>query len=399
MNPQFSKRIHGVKKSFIREIFKYLEIEGMISFSGGFPNPDSFPVQEISEAALTELQNEGKKILQYSGTEGYLPLRTWISERYKKRFDLTVDPSEILIVNGSQQALDLIGKVFINEGDHIMMENPAYLGAIQSFSMFAPTFHHATLKEDGIDVKEVQDLLEKHPIKLLYTVPNFQNPSGITYTNDVRKALGEVISKTDVVLIEDDPYGELRFLGNTKIPLKKFAYDNTIMLGSFSKIVSPGLRLGWVVAPKDILEKLIVAKQASDLHSNVLSQHLIYRYLKDNDIDTQVKKIVEMYRIRRQAMVDALDDFMPKSVTYTKPEGGMFLWLTLPKGLSSMGLFEKAAAKKVVFVPGDPFYTEGENHPTCRLNFTNSNPDEIRLGIQRLAEAIEEELKESKKGA
>lgn len=398
MNPQYSNRIHGVKKSFIREIFKFLEIEGMISFSGGFPNPDSFPVQEISEAVLAELKQDGKKILQYSGTEGYLPLRKWISERYKQRFDLVVDPSEILIVNGSQQALDLIGKVFINEGDSILLENPAYLGAIQSLSMFQPEFHHATLNEDGIDVAEVKELLDKHPIKLMYTVPNFQNPSGITYSNEVRKELGELISKTDVVLIEDDPYGELRFIGEDKIPLKKFAYNNTIMLGSFSKIVSPGLRLGWVVAPKDILEKLIVAKQASDLHSNVLSQHLIYRYLKDNDIDAQVKKIVEMYRIRREAMVEALDTYMPKSVRYTKPEGGMFLWITLPHGLSSMGLFNKAAAKKVVFVPGDPFYTEGENHPTCRLNFTNSNPDDIRIGIQRLAEAIEEELQETKKG-
>lgn len=392
MNPQFSDRIKVVKKSFIREIFKYLDVEGMISFSGGFPNPESFPIQAISDATQKVLAEDGKKILQYSGTEGYLPLRQWISERYLKRFDLKIDPSEILIVNGSQQALDLIGKCFLNKGDHILMEKPAYLGAIQSLSMFEPVFHHATLTEKGLDIEEVKDVLSSAPIKLLYTVPNFQNPSGITYSLESRKALAQSLEGSDVVLIEDDPYGELRFLGDHIDPIKKFAYDRTIMLGSFSKIVSPGLRLGWVVAPKAIMERLIVAKQASDLHSNVLSQYAVHRFLMDNDIDAHIAKIKSMYQSQREAMVLALEEFMPEGIEFTKPEGGMFLWVTLPKALTSMGLFERAAAAKVVFVPGDPFYTEGENHPTMRLNYTNSKPEEIRIGIERLARCIKEEL-------
>lgn len=391
MSPQFSNRIGKTPSSFIREIFKYLEIEGMISFSGGFPNPDSFPVDALSESALEVLKTDGKHILQYSGTQGYAPLRQWISDRYLKRFDLKIDPSEILIVNGSQQALDLIAKIYINEGDGILMENPAYLGAIQSFSMFEPSFFHATLNEEGIDVAEVDRYLSTENIKLMYTVPNFQNPTGITYSNQNREALAKVIQKHDVILIEDDPYGELRFMGEAQKPIKHFAYDQVIMMGSFSKIVSPGLRLGWVTAPKGIIEKLVIAKQASDLHSNALSQYLIYDYLSKQDVQAQIQKILEMYRIRREAMVDALERYLPKDCTYTKPEGGMFLWVTLPLGLTSMGLFQRAVEKKVVFVPGDPFYTTGENHPSLRLNYTNSNPEEITEGIRRLALAIEEE--------
>lgn len=391
MSPQFSNRIGKTPSSFIREIFKYLEIEGMISFSGGFPNPESFPIAELSDAAKEVLDTEGKHILQYSGTQGYAPLREWISARYLERFELKVDPSEILIVNGSQQALDLIAKVFINEGDGILMENPAYLGAIQSFSLFEPSFFHATLHEDGIDVDEVDRYLSTEKIKLMYTVPNFQNPSGITYSKENREALAKVIKKHDVILIEDDPYGELRFMGESQKPIKTYAYDQVIMMGSFSKIISPGLRLGWVTAPKGIIEKLVIAKQASDLHSNALSQYLIYDFLSKHNVNTQIQKILDMYRIRREAMVDALELYLPKDCSYTKPEGGMFLWVTLPQGLTSMGLFQRAVDKKVVFVPGDPFYTSGENHPSLRLNYTNSDPKEITEGIKRLAEAIEEE--------
>ena len=392
MNLRFARRAMNARKSFIREIFKVLGQHDMISFSGGFPNPASFPVEGIKAAAIKVLDEDGANVLQYNTTEGYLPLRQYIAARYLKRFNLVVDPAEIMILSGSQQAFDLIAKTFLEIGDEVVVENPAYLGALQSFGFFEPTFTQVELTPEGLNLNQLKTALARNP-KLLYVVPNFQNPTGLTYSTPNRQAVAELLAKTDTLLIEDDPYGELRFKGNDHLPIKSYLYDQTILLGSFSKVVSPGMRLGWLVAPKAILEKLIVAKQAADLHANYFAQRVLYQYLCDNDLDTHIATINAMYREQRNAMVNAIKSYFDSSVTMTEPEGGMFLWLTLPQGISAMQLFEQAVIAKIVYVPGDPFYTTSENRNTLRLNYTNSTPQEIDDGIHRLAEVINHAIK------
>lgn len=392
MNLRFTQRAQNARKSFIREIFKVLGQHDMISFSGGFPNPASFPVDGIKAAAIKVLEEDGANVLQYNTTEGYLPLRQFIAARYLKRFNLVVDPSEIMILSGSQQAFDLIAKTFVEVGDEVVVENPAYLGALQSFGFFEPTFTQVELTPEGLNLDQLKIALARNP-KLLYVVPNFQNPTGLTYSAENRKAVTELVSQTDTILIEDDPYGELRFKGTDHLPMKSTLYDQTILLGSFSKVVSPGMRLGWLVAPKAILEKLIVAKQAADLHANYFAQRVLYQYLQDNDLDAHIATIKEMYRTQRNTMVEAIKKHFDPSVKMTEPEGGMFLWLTLPQEVSAMQLFEQAVIAKIVYVPGDPFYTTGDNRNTLRLNYTNSTPQEIDDGIRRLATVINNAIK------
>lgn len=392
MQLRFAKRMSKAKKSFVREIFKFLGDPEMISFSGGFPNPSSFPIEGIKAAAIKVLDSDGANALQYSSSEGYLPLRQYIASRYDKRFGLKVDPSEILIVNGSQQAFDLIAKVFLDVQDTIVIEHPAYLGALQSFSFYEPVFKEVKLTETGLDLDQLADRLKENP-KLMYVVPNFQNPTGLTYSAENRIAVAQLLKKTDTILIEDDPYGELRFKGSDNKPIKTYLDDQTIMLGSFSKIVSPGMRMGWVVAKKDIMDKLIIAKQASDLHSNYFTQRVICQYLLDNDIDQHIQTIKAMYLAQREQMLLSIKKYFDPSITYTEPEGGMFLWVTLPVGISAMKLFENAVVEKIVYVPGDPFYADQDNANTLRLNYTNSTPQEIEEGIQRLAKVFNNAIK------
>jgi len=392
MQLRFAKRMSKAKKSFVREIFKFLGDPEMISFSGGFPNPASFPIEGIKAAAIKVLDEDGANALQYSSSEGYLPLRSTIAKRYETRFGLKVDPSEILIVNGSQQAFDLIAKVFLDLNDTIVIEHPAYLGALQSFSFYEPTFKEVKLTESGLDLAELKNALSTNP-KLMYVVPNFQNPTGLTYSAENRKAVAELLRNTDTILIEDDPYGELRFKGIDNKPIKCFLDDQTILLGSFSKIVSPGMRMGWIVAKKDIMDKLVIAKQASDLHSNYFTQRVLYQYLKDNDLDQHIQTIKEIYRVQREQMIASIKTYFDPSITYTEPEGGMFLWVTLPEGISAMKLFENAVVQKIVYVPGDPFYAVGDNLNTLRLNYTNSTPSEIDEGIRRLSVVFNSAIK------
>ncbi len=399
MEIQFSRRSKNVKKSFIREIFKVLDQPDMISLSGGFPNPNSFPVQAIADAAVKVLQNDGKHVLQYASTEGYVPLRKYISERYKMRFDLDVPFEQILITNGSQQALDLLGKILINEGDDVLVEYPSYLGALQSMTFYEPTFHEVSLKEDGVDLVMLEEMLKTYHPKFFYTVPNFQNPTGLTYSPQNREEVARLIEKYKSLLVEDDPYSELRFYGDDTLPIKKSLGERGILLGSFSKIVSPGMRLGWVVAAPEIMDKLITAKQATDLHTNFLAQRIIYQFLVDNDLDAHVATIKTMYRKLRDCMVEMIDRYFPEGVTSTKPEGGMFMWVTLPKGISSMKLIEKAIAAKIVFVPGDPFYVNRSDANTMRLNYTNSNEAEIEEAIKRLGKVIQEAINQQKNSA
>ena len=375
-------------KSFIREILKVTEDSNIISFAGGLPNPAFFPVKEIAEAAAKIFEMDGRNVLQYSTTEGYLPLRKYIAERYLKRNGLKIHPDQILITNGSQQGLDLIGKAFLNKGDGVVIESPGYLGAIQAFSIYEPIFKSVSLLDDGIDIDMLKKTVRDEQIKLVYTVPTFQNPSGITYSRQKRKDVANILEKHDVIFIEDNPYYELRFAGEDLPLIRNFREENSILLGSFSKIVSPGLRLGWICTTNEIMEKIIIAKQASDLHSNYLAQRIVYQYLIDNDIDEHIIKIRDAYKIRRDLMVSMISEHFPEEIEFTKPEGGMFLWITLPEKISSLDLFEHAIKENVAFVPGNPFYVNGGGNNTLRLNFSNSDEEQIEIGIKRLANII-----------
>jgi 2-aminoadipate transaminase len=295
MTRLFADRMACVHRSFVREILKVTEDPEVISFAGGLPNPRYFPVQEVAQATQKVLNECGEAALQYSTTEGYLPLREVIAQRYAKQ-GVKVSPSEILITNGSQQGLDLLAKAFLNKGDGVIMERPTYLAAIQSFGLFEPKFYSIPLEEDGVDPNALEESLSKEGVKLFYSVPNFQNPTGITYSKEKRREVAEKMKGCNTVFIEDDPYGELRFMGEDKPSMRCFLGENAVLLGSFSKIVSPGVRLGWICACEEIMEKLIIAKQASDLHSNYLCQRILHQYFKDNDIELHIAKIREAYR-------------------------------------------------------------------------------------------------------
>jgi len=391
MNNLFADRMNNVHKSFIREILKVTEDSNIISFAGGLPNPRSFPVEEIRGAVSDVLSKNGEEILQYSTTEGYRPLREYIAQRYSRK-GLEVDADEILITNGSQQGIDLVSKVFLNKGDKVLVENPTYLAAIQSFGLFEPEFKSVQLMEDGADIDALKKILEENKIKLFYSVTNFQNPTGITYSKEKRKKLAEILNNKDIIFVEDNPYAEIRFLGEDIPPVKSYI-QNGVLFGSFSKIVSPGMRLGWIVANREIMEKIIIAKQASDLHSNYFTQRVVHQYLIDNDVDEHIEKIRTMYRNQRNLMVSMIEEHFPENIRYTKPEGGMFLWVTLPEGLSSMDLFKIAIKENVAFVPGKAFFTDGSGDNTLRLNFSNSDEEKIEEGIKRLGNAIYELMK------
>ncbi|MDD1749575.1 MAG: PLP-dependent aminotransferase family protein [Methanothrix sp.] len=389
MTRLFADRMGCVHRSFVREILKVTEDLEIISFAGGLPNPRYFPVQEVAQAAQKVLSECGETALQYSTTEGYLPLREIIADRYARK-GVKVKASEILITNGSQQGLDLLSKIFLNKGDGVILERPTYLAAIQSFGFFEPKFHSIPLQEDGIDLQALEKVLLKDDARLLYSVPNFQNPTGITYSQDKLKAVAEKMSGGSTVFIEDNPYGDLRFMGEDRPSMKNFLGENAVLLGSFSKIVAPGVRLGWICACEEIMEKLIIAKQALDLHSNYLCQRIVHQYLNDNDIERHIAKIRKAYREQRDFMVATMEEIFPECVSFTRPEGGMFLWVTLPESMSSLDLFNRAIKEKVAFVPGQAFYADGGGSNTMRLNFSNSDNDRIVEGITRLGKVIKE---------
>ncbi len=388
----FSNRINDVPKSFIREILKVSGDPSVISFAGGLPNGSLFPMEHLKNATMRVFEKGGPGIMQYSNSEGYLPLREKIAERYKSFYGIDVDPELLLITNGSQQGLDILGKIFINEGDDIIIEEPGYLGAIQAFATYRATFNTVPVNDEGIDLKKLEQTLGSTRSKLIYIVPNFQNPSGITYSDENRVAAAEIIKKSSVFLIEDNPYGELRFAGTHKKSFFTFLPEQTILLGTISKTIAPSFRLGWIYAPKVVFEKLLVAKQAADLHTNYISQRIVEEYLSDYSLDEHIEKIRTVYGEQKSTMVNAIKKYFPPDVKYTDPEGGMFIWGTLPEGLSSMELFNRAIEKHVAFVPGDAFYVNRKDVNTFRLNYSNTDNETINKGIKILGQCIKEML-------
>lgn len=392
MENAFSDRITDVPKSFIREILKVTLDPSIISFAGGLPNRLFFPVKALQKASHDVFEEEGGDILQYANSEGYLGLRQFIADRYRQQEGLEIAVEDILITTGSQQGLDLLGKTFLNEGDDLIIEEPGYLGAIQAFAMYRPRFLPVPVSEGGMDLAALGKVLGERRPKLLYTVTNFQNPSGISYSDTNRRAVADLMRDSSCLVIQDDPYGDLRFAGTRKVSFKHLLPTNTVLLGSFSKTVAPALRLGWLVASPLIMDKLIIAKQAADLHSNSLAQRILHRFLCDNDLDAHIATIIRQYGLQKEAMIAAIEQYFPASVQHTNPEGGMFLWVTLPPGMSSMALFEAAIKKKVAFVPGTPFYVDRKDSNTLRLNFSCSDQPTIVEGIRRLGDSIRELL-------
>ena len=392
MDNLFSDRIADVPRSFIREILKVAIDPSVISFAGGLPNRNLFPVAELKAAANRVFDTAGREALQYANSEGFIELREYISARYREKQGLEIPADQILITNGSQQGLDLLGKTFLNQGDDVVIEEPGYLGAIQAFSIYRARFNPVPITDGGMQVERLREVLAKRAPKLMYLVPNFQNPSGITYPARNRAAVAESVRGRHILVVEDDPYRELRFTGTPEESFGKLLPDQTILLGSFSKTIAPGLRLGWVAAPARIMGKLIVAKQASDLHSNHFAQRLIRQYLADNDLDRHIETIVRVYDRQRRAMVRGIETYLPSAVAHTHPEGGMFIWLTLPEGASSKRLFDLAIQDKVAFVPGSPFYVDRLETDTLRLNFSCVDEETIDLGMQRLGRAVEKLL-------
>ena len=385
-----SKGIQATPPSFIRGILKAASDPEIISFAGGLPNPISFPQEELLESMERIVKVYGSSVFQYSITAGLPELRQYIANRYNRRFGLHLTTDNILITTGSQQALDLIAKVLLDARDGVIVEKPTYLAAIQAFSLQQPVFYPVELSEDGLNTEQLEKALD-HNVKFMYTIPDFQNPTGLTYSAQNRKRIYEILKDREIVLIEDDPYGELRFDGEHLPYIGAGRLPYSILLGTFSKTVTPGMRTGFIISENtELLKQISIAKEASDLHTNIFSQYLIWDYLTHHDLDAHIAKIKALYQKQAQAMMDAMDAYFPEGVQYTRPHGGMFLWVTLPEGISAMSLFPKALEKKVAFVPGDPFYIDMQNVNTMRLNYTNADCETIREGIRRLGEILKE---------
>ncbi|WMC10080.1 PLP-dependent aminotransferase family protein [Oceanimonas pelagia] len=392
MQPFFAQRFAKVEPSFIREILKVAVNPEVISFAGGLPNPEFFPSEALEVATAKVLQNKGNGALQYAATEGFGPLREYIAERYRSQHGMVVNPDNILITNGSQQALDLIGKVLVDEGSRLIIEEPGYLGAIQALSVYQPAFQGVSLNDDGPDLNELDALLaEPGHARLMYGVTNFQNPSGLSYSLEKRQAVAERLVRHNVLMVEDNPYGELRFEGEHLPPIAKLAPENVVLLGSFSKVVVPSFRLGWMLVPDWLRQKLTIAKQASDLHTNGFVQQVLYSYLQDNSLDAHIDRIRTVYGEQKKAMEQALLRHCP-GLDFTRPEGGMFLWLRLPEHISAMELFNLSIKENVAFVPGRPFYVRPDILNTARFSYSGSDAATIEEGIGRFGRVIRQIL-------
>ncbi len=399
---RFAQRTKSMQSSMIREILKLTQVQGLISFAGGLPAPDVFPIEEVEIACSQVLEKNGPTALQYSQTDGYGPLREYVVERTEKLGVKAVIENTV-ITSGSQQALDMLGKIFINPGDKIVVENPTYLGALQAWQAYGAEFVTVTSDENGLRTDELEAAFRCGP-KFIYVLPNFQNPTGVTLTLERRKELVRLADQYGVPIVEDDPYGELRYEGEPVPSVLALdaefrgnsgqEYDgNVIYLGTFSKILAPGFRLAWVVGPKRVISKIIQGKQGSDLHTSTFNQMVAYEVARNGFIDRHIEVIRDVYGGRRNIMLESLDTNFPKEAAWTKPEGGMFLWATLPEGIDTYELLPKAIDRMVAYVPGSQFHALGGGENTMRLNFSNASPDNIRIGIQRLGETIKENLR------
>jgi 2-aminoadipate transaminase len=396
----YAHRTEGMRASDIREILKVTARPDIISLAGGLPAPELFPVDEYRRAFEWVLEADGAQALQYGPSEGYLPLRRMIAERLS-RFGMACGHDDLLVTNGSQQALDLMGKIFLNPGDAVLVEKPTYLGALQAFNQYQATYQIVPMDEDGMRVDEVERILAQRsgsaPIKFIYALPNFQNPTGRSMSLERRQRLVQLASHYGVPIVEDDPYGELRYEGAALPTLKSLDTDGSVIyLGTFSKILAPGFRLGWMLAGPEVMEVLMHGKQPSDLHTGMAQQMATYEVAKGGFVDQHVERIKDFYRERRDVMLRSIAEHFPADAHYTRPAGGLFVWAELPPDIDTRELLLDAIEEKVAFVPGQGFHADGSGTNTMRLNFSNVPPDKLQTGVQRLGHAIQRRLERSR---
>lgn len=387
----FSNRIGALKPSAIREIFKVLEDPSIISFAGGNPAPETFPAQDLAEISAQIFEKQASKALQYGLTEGYAPLRAQVAQRLKEKFSIGTEKDETIIVSGGQQGVELSCKVLCNESDTVLCEEPSFIGALNAFRSYHTQLVGIPMQEDGMNLEKLEQALKTHKnVKLLYIISTFQNPMGVTTSLQKRKQIYELAKKYHVIIFEDNPYGELRFAGQDIPTIKSMDKDGIVIYcGSFSKILSPGMRIGFICAPKEIVTKLVVAKQISDVHTNLFFQMVVSEYLKQKDIDSHIAEIRTLYRQKNEAMLQKMDQVLPSSVTYTRPQGGLFIWCDLGAGIDAAAFTKKLLQQKVAVVPGSTFLTDETKPCSCiRLNYSMPSFEQIDQGIEILGKTI-----------
>lgn len=391
MELKFSKRADSLKASAIRELLKLTQRHEVISFAGGLPAPELFPKDEIEEIFSKVIKESGESALQYTTTEGFNPLREIIVEERMKPNGVDCKIDNILMTNGSQQGLEFSAKVFIDEGDIIICESPSYLGAINAFKAYQPKFVEVPMDDNGMIMEKLEKVLKEYPeAKMIYTIPDFQNPSGITMSLERREKLAKIAAKYRIPVIEDSPYGELRFEGDRLPCIKSFDKEGyVITLGTFSKTFCPGLRLGWVCANNEILKKYILIKQGADLQCGTINQMAAARFMQEHSLDEHISKIIKVYKKRRDIMIDSMKKYFPQEVKYTYPEGGLFTWVELKEGLDAGKINKEALEVNVAVVPGVSFYPNGGNENHFRLNYSNMPEEKIVEGIKRLGKVLQ----------
>ena len=394
MQLRFAERMSHIKASDIREMLKVAEHDGVISFAGGLPAPELFPIDDIEEITRKVLKEQGGKCLNYASTEGYTPLREWIAARMNSRFGTSFGKDDIMITHGSQQALDLSGKIFLDEGDAVLCESPTYLAALGAFRAYGCRFIEIPTDDEGMIPESLEEVLKTTDrVKLIYVNPEFQNPTGRTWNAARRKRLAELAAEYDVAVIEDNPYGELRFEGKNLPSIQSFdKADCVIYVGTFSKIFCPGFRIGWVAGHKDIIRKYVLVKQGADLQCNPLSQSIVTEYMKHHDIEAHIARIIDVYKHRRDIALNCIAKYFPKEIRFTHPEGGLFIWLELPDGISARELLAECLEKGVAFVPGGSFFPNKSRENTMRINFSNMPDEKIVTGLRIIGETLEKTL-------
>ena len=391
---RYSDLGNGLKDSGLGELLALAGKPEMYNFSSGFPAEELFPLKELEEVNRAILQKEGKQAVQYGSSAGYLPLREQIAARMKKVFHVDCNAEQIFITSGSQQGLSLLGQLFLDKDDVVLVESPTYLGAINAFQLCGPRFVEIPTDEQGIIPEALEEILRTtERVKMMYVIPEFQNPTGVTWTMERREAVMEIVNRYDFPVLEDNPYGELRYDGETMPALKSMdTKGNVIFLGSFSKILMPGLRVGWIVSEPEILEKLNLLKQNVDLQCSSYAQRQVSYFMEMFDLDSHVETLKAIYRKRRTLLYDSIQKYFPACVTATYPEGGLFLWVTLPEGVDAKALAPKATERKVAYVPGAPFYPNGGHGNHLRLNFSTMQEDRIVEGVRILGQLLKQTI-------
>ena len=388
----YSKRVPADGTDAVGTILKAAADPQIISFAGGLPAPELFPVKEMKEAVDRVFAKHGQEAMQYGAAKGVTALRKLIQKHVKDKEDVDAELENVLVTTGSEQVLVLVGKAFVDPGDTVLVEQPTYLCALDVFKTYGANFAGVEMDEQGMKMDALEEALKSHPnTKLIYTVPNFQNPTGRTMALERRKQLAELAAKYDVYVLEDNPYGEIRFAGQHVPAVKSFDQTGHVFyMSTFSKTLAPGFRLGWLVADEDVVNKLTVLKQSADLHTDNLAQYAVVEFLQNNDLDAHVKEISDLYGKRKQLMVDGIKKYFPAGVKYTDPEGGMFLWVEVPGVDDTVALFKECLKHNVAFVPGDPFFAGAAQPGTFRLNYSNAQEDKITAGMKQLGAALQD---------